>query len=255
MSSSADRDLLSLLELAAAALPGLDARLAAPTPEQLLPGAAGEGERLQQLVNHWRQAHPEGGPHYWSARVWTLLVWQPVYLALLGVHLGRCVPHLDGMAQQQRDGFVMGFSLPEHSPFTGDEEQRLDFAAQQLGARLEAQWQALTPLQPIHRKMAMRLAADYLLDGLLLVQRRLGLDNARVQQLRERWLKALQMPGASGLIEVQLDDGRTPLALERKVCCQHFRRADGSLCSTCPKLSADERMARLRQELALPCSA
>jgi len=255
MTCTADRDLPNLLELAACALPGLDGKLDAITPELLLPGAAGEAARLERLAWHWRRAHPEAGAHYWSARVWTLLVWQPVYLSLIGAHLGRCAPRLDGMAQLQRDGYVMGFRLPSHTPCTGDEDARLAFAAGQLRERLETQWQALAPIQPLHRKMAMRLAADYLLDGLLLVQRRRQLDNARVQQLRERWLRALDLEGASGLIEVRLDDGRTPLALERKVCCQHFRRADGSLCSTCPKLSADERMVRLRRELALPCSA
>jgi len=47
---------------------------------------------------------------------------------------------------------------------------------------------------------------------------------------------------------VQLTDGGTRLGLQRKACCQHFRRADGELCDSCPKLPLAERTRRLREQ-------
>ena len=35
------------------------------------------------------------------------------------------------------------------------------------------------------------------------------------------------------------------LGLQRKACCQHFRRADGELCDSCPQLPLAERERRL----------
>jgi len=56
------------------------------------------------------------------------------------------------------------------------------------------------------------------------------------------------MSGASGLLAVPLAEGGTRLGLQRKACCQHFRRADGELCDSCPKLPLAERERRLRKQ-------
>ena len=102
-------------------------------------------------------------------------------------------------------------------------------------------------MQNIHGKLAQRLAADYVLAALLLVQRQLSLDNQQLRGLSARWLEVLGLHGGSDLLEVRLEDGRNCLTLERKACCQHFRRGDGELCNTCPKLRRDERLLRLRE--------
>ena len=92
-----------------------------------------------------------------------------------------------------------------------------------------------------------------MLAALLYVQNNLRetLCNTRMRVLEGMWLEALGLKDNSELICIALDDGQERLALGRKVCCQHFRRADGELCSTCPKLKQEERIARLRQELTL----
>lgn len=246
-------DIHHLLDVIARSLPGLQGRIGVPGADLLVCGSEGNDRRIAALYHYWQQAHPEAGAHYWTVRSWTYLVWQPIYLTLLGVHLAQRVPCLASLGQAVQGGVVSGFCLPEHCPQQAMEDQLIGLAASQLEQLLRRQHAEFCQVQNIHGKLAQRLAADYVLAALLLVQRQLTLDNQQLRALAARWLEVLGLRGGSDLLEVRLDDGRDCLALERKACCQHFRRCDGELCNTCPKLRRDERLLRLREELALAC--
>lgn len=247
------QDLHNLLDVISHSLPGLQVRIGAADADQLVCGSEGNPQRIATLYQHWRQAHPEAGPHYWTVRSWTYLVWQPVYLTVLSVHLAQRMPCLSSLAQTVQNGVVSGFCLPEHCPQQAAQEALISLAASQLERLLRRQHAEFCQVQNIHGKLAQRLAADYVLAALLQVQRQLTLDNSQLRALAARWLEALGLRGSSDLLEVRLEDGRDCLSLERKACCQHFRRCDGELCSTCPKLRRDERLLRLREELAQAC--
>ena len=246
-------DLTRLLDLSALSYLGLKGTIGPAGPDDLACGSAENHMRIAALYDHWQQAHPEAGPHYWSARSWTLMVWQPIYLTILGVHLGRCVPSLDQFAQRVHHGFVAGFYLHDHCPYIADLDTLIRVAAKQLQNLCERQLEEAGTVFKLNPKMARRLAADCVLAALLYVQNNLRetLCNNRTRVLEGMWLEALGLKDNSELICIALDDGQERLALGRKVCCQHFRRADGELCSTCPKLKQEERIARLRQELTL----
>ncbi|PIA66900.1 siderophore ferric iron reductase [Pseudomonas sediminis] len=246
-------DLHHLLDVISRSLPGLQGRIGDAEADLLVCGSDGNAQRIATLYQHWRQAHPEAGPHYWTVRSWTYLVWQPIYLTLLGVHLAQRMPCLSTLGQDVQSGVVLGFCLPDHCPQRAAEDELINLAGSQLADLLRRQHVEFCQVQSIHGKLAQRLAADFVLAALLLVQRQLNLDNQQLRGLSARWLEALGLRGGSELLEVRLEDGRDCLTLERKACCQHFRRCDGELCSTCPKLRRDERLVRLREELAQAC--
>ncbi|GGY20154.1 siderophore ferric iron reductase [Paludibacterium paludis] len=245
-----DNTLPLLLHRVKNCLPGLDGRVGAPDPDAIVVGADNR-RQLQALRDHWQQAHPEAGPHYWSSRCWSLLVWQPVYLSVLSVHLGHLAPRLATLGQRATQGFISGFSLPEHQPHAGSETQLIQAACAEIRLVCERLFADLNAVQKVHAKLAGRLKADCVMAALLHTQQcHPGLDDEALERLGRRWLAALELPDASGLMRVPLSGGRQRLALHRKVCCQHFRRCDGELCSTCPKLSLEQRLTRLRQEFA-----
>ncbi|HAN53858.1 MAG TPA: siderophore ferric iron reductase, partial [Pseudomonas sp.] len=95
---------------------------------------------------------------------------------------------------------------------------------------------------------AQRLAADCVIAGLLHSQRLGGCGNLELGRAADVWLAACAMSGASGRLAVPRPEGGTGLGLQRKACCQHFRRADGELCDSCPKLPLAERERRLREQ-------
>ncbi|GAB6389273.1 siderophore ferric iron reductase [Stutzerimonas marianensis] len=243
-------DLHHLLHIAARALPGLTGEIGMANRHQLICGEPGNTARIAQLHAHWQCSHPEAGPHYWSARSWSLLIWQPIYLSVLAVYLCGRTPCLANMGQSMNEGSVHGFRLPAHCPYRGDRKALMGCASEQLTAFVETQLAEFNLVATIYPKMARLLAADCLRAALLLAQRNEPISDEALLEAERDWLGALGLPGGGALAVLDLDDGRTCLGMGRKVCCQHFRRADGELCDSCPKLDRDERLQRLR---ALAC--
>lgn len=238
-----------LLTQLSQALPGLDGRIGEAAADEFALAAAGPA--IGQLLQHLRSRHPEAGPHYWGCRSWGLLLWQPAYATVLGVELAGVLPDWSTMQQGLQPGMVAGFSLPaqplRHGPAAGLRQP----AAAQLAAIAATVLPQLAAQQPLHAKLAGRLLADCVVAALLLVQRlQPARDNAAIEQLTGQWLNALGLPQASGVWPVTLENGGERLALARRACCQHFRRCDGALCSTCPKLQVTARVALLREEWA-----
>jgi len=233
-------------------LPGIRVQVGSASPRQIMTCEA-QQPPVRELVAYLRHAHPEAGPHYWSARAYTLLVWQPAYFAVLSVHLAGVMPHLQGMGQECHNGFVWGATLPPAPPYSASPEAMIRKAGGMIMQTSQALSCSLAHDISIHPKLAGRLLADHMMAALLVVQQqRPGLRNAVIRTLSQEWLQAANLQGCSGLIPVGLDDGREQLVLERRACCQHFRRHDGGLCSTCPKLKPADRLCMIRRELARP---
>ncbi|MBX2858090.1 MAG: siderophore ferric iron reductase [Cellvibrionaceae bacterium] len=210
------------------------------------------GPPLRALYQHWQQHAPEAGPAYWAARVWSLLIWQPVYVLLLAVHGCGHGLNLRGFYQYYHQGSVAGFSLqhPEQIPTAPTcETQLIHSAAQQLQAHYQwllAQCQGVFNLR---RKLATRLTADTLLSGLIrlpVVQP--ARKNSELERLASQWLDALGWEGESALISIPLENALPALALNRKSCCFEYCRADGTRCSTCPKQPLQLRIQRIKAE-------
>ncbi len=202
----------------------------------------------QALCNHWARAYPEAGAHYLALRCWGLAIWQPISLCVIAVHLGAPVPRLAGISQPVKAGFPRGLRLPEHMPVDGAFAERMDAAAIELRVFCAAVRRMLKPMVALHDRAADRLQAECVLGALLLAAHpHTSLSDAEVVAAGEAWLAKLGIAGGCGFFAYRARDGTPALALDRKVCCHHFRRHDGFKCSTCPKLSLDARIARLME--------
>jgi len=233
----------ALVAAVAQAVPGLDGHVAAGggTPWHA-------NARLADVYRHGLAAHPEAGPHHAALHGWGVLVWQPAYLAVLTTHLGDVLPDLDRVSLHVDRGAVVGYAIATHEPARVDEEARLQRAASQLAdgfAHLLAAWQAQARLAD---KAARRTTAECVLTALLCAGRQCRWPAVHTRRLAERWLSLLDLSGEAGYLAWRDASGREALAMDRKVCCLHFRRRDGERCSTCPKLAPQERVRRLRSE-------
>jgi siderophore ferric iron reductase len=249
-------DLGRILALAERVVPGFSCRQgSAPVAGALrfngseVSGACGEPDPVRTLCRHWTEAHPEAGAHYAALRCWGLAIWQPVYLGVICAQLGTHVPRLAGLAQPLANGFPVAVHLPVHAPVRGDFNARVDAACDELRAFCDAMRAALMPLVALHDRAADALQAECVLGALLAVQRyQPALAAAEIAAIGEDWLARLGIPGGCGVFSYLKRDGHTALALDRTVCCHHFRRADGEKCATCPKLALEARVARLQEE-------
>lgn len=198
------------------------------------------------LADTLAHAYPEAGRHYWTFRTWGLLVWQPVYLALAGIHLKRLAIRPECISQQASSCMVWGCQIADHIPFEGNEHELLDITAATLRDGVTSLYSTCTATMDLHPKAASRLLADYVTGATL-----------RIKDLRpdwsvdlavdwgERWLQALGLQGAGGFLRFDDHAGKAQLAIERKVCCLVYKRNDGILCDTCPKIPLADRLAKL----------
>jgi siderophore ferric iron reductase len=228
------------------------------TVSQALPILAGRirpddsvrADWVAQLYADLQAAHPEAGPHYWATRSWSLLIWQPAYLSVLSVHLGQSLPQLDRLEQDLKPCYVAGFSLPVHQVETGSQSALIARAGQQLQAIQQSSLAQLRQQRPFSAKLAACLLADCLLSVLMMlpsIDARWSIEQVRA--LANEWLNACGLSKNGGLHTIDLSPKKPQLALDRKGCCQHFRRSDGELCSSCPKHPLPQRLQLIRQEL------
>ena len=241
----------AFLALAARVHPGLNGA-AAPSAEPGLEHGADNARVIDAIHSVWASAYPEAGEPYSSVRTWTLLIWQPVFLSVLGVHGAGAVVPVDRLWQRVEEGVVAGFRLQEEWPAVtpGEEECIQESAARLLRVRdgLLKDLKQVTRIKPL---TANRLLADILLLALQrLAMVETGFSNEHLQSLGEAWLAATGLRHQSRYLPLQLSNGREVLGLERRACCMHYRRDDGCYCSSCPKLMHSERERRQLEELS-----
>ena len=263
---AANRTLEDLLRLAADVAPGLRGAVtdrascpspcagqaAASTASYLRPAPCGGNHAaIEALLAHWTTAYPEAGRAYWSLRCWGILIWQPIYLSVIGVHAAQCVLSLERFEQPLENGWTHEVRLPDHVPLPGDRATLIDLAAREIAACCAQIFAELSRVIRLNAHAARGMQAECVLAALLAVRATCPeWDHARVEALGENWLAALALAlaGRGGFFAYAHSDGSSALALDRQTCCYHFRRRDGELCSTCPRLEKRERIVRLNAE-------
>ncbi|MDX1587569.1 MAG: siderophore ferric iron reductase [Oleiphilaceae bacterium] len=209
-------------------------------------------DAISALYQHWQQAFPQAGMPYWSVRCWTLLHWQPVFLAVAAVHGAGLVPPLTALSQKlgsegDYKGIVAGYYLPPRGwsrPSIGQAGAMLERLCQELLQQLNQ----VTAIKPLS---ARRLVADTLLLALCrLPLISTALTTRQILALSRQWLDATGLTQQSALVPVRLECGREALVLDRKGCCMDYRRQGGEICASCPRRKRPQRLQLQMEELS-----
>ena len=189
----------------------------------------------------------EAGPPLWAVRLWTNLIWQPAYLAVIGVHLHGAVPDLTQLSQQRRGVFVDGYRLLPGPQSQGDVTARIADASAQLrvfSAQLLEEVNAEVKLRPLP---ARRLLADRMLSLMVwLSQKRRDLPVEVIEDYCDQWLAGMDLTGQGSLQTLTAPEGRAVLIVQRKGCCLDYLLDPDRLYASCPKQADDLRVARQR---------
>lgn len=190
---------------------------------------------IKDLYEYWQQQHPEAGPSYWLTRSWTMLIWQPLYLAFVGTYGTQTMPKLSAVKQSCGDnGIVTGYVLPEQPLFEGDLAELIAYSGQELQLLFTELYSQFAQQYRLRPGFVAHLLADSVLINLVSFQSlQTGLDVYRQAQL---WFFALGIPNKylSALYQPLGEGGQW--AVRRISCCMRYRRDDAELCSNCPRL-------------------
>lgn len=273
-----ERSIQGLLQLIRHYLPGMALDLQ-PASDKELTATEVSHKLMGQLYQAIQQSEPDAGRFYWSAQCWNMLCWQPVILSMVSASQFRLITDVNLMGQRVHGAGVAGLSIPhsafaiapdygtKHSDTENSATERNDLSlirasGSKLRELLENLLVQTSEHFPLNQNLARRLFADRMLSTLLLLQRLNNQgefnesSNQHTEALAQQWLEATELQGVSGLMRIEFgSDTATDtdtqsterLALNRKGCCQHFRKSDGKVCASCPKNKMPERIQLIQQ--------
>jgi len=200
---------------------------------------------LAELHAALAATYPKAGPAFYAVRLWTNLLWQPAYVAVISAHIHGAMPDLNGLSQQRRGIYVDGYRLLPGLQTAGPVEALIDNGGTQLKAMAAAMLDEVNALAKLKPLPARRLLADRMLSLMVwLSHRRRDLPADTIREYSEQWLAALGLTGQGDLQSVLAPDGRELLIVRRKGCCLDYRIDPDRLCATCPKQDDAVRVAR-----------
>lgn len=216
----------------------------AARPGAYVPGGD-NSDFLAQLHGALTTSYPAAGPAFHAVRLWTNLLWQPAYLAVIAAHLHGAMPDLKGVSQQRRGIYVDGYRLLPGTQQPGSTEDLIAAGSAQLRAiadDLLAEVNRHAKLKPVP---ARRLLADRMLSLMVwLGHRRRDLPAETIEHYSRLWLEALDLTGQGDLEPIAGPQGQRLLIVRRKGCCLDYRIDPDRLCASCPKQDNATRLAR-----------
>lgn len=199
---------------------------------------------LAELHAALATTYPQAGPAFRAVRLWTNLLWQPAYLAVIAAHSHGAVPDFGGLSQQRRGIYIDGYRLLPGTQHSGPTDALIADAAGQLKAMAAVMLGEVNALARLKPLPARRLFADRMLSLMVwLGQRRRDLPPETIQSYAAQWLEALGLTGQGSLEPVEAG-GHRLLLVKRKGCCLDYLIDPDRYCATCPKQDDGVRLAR-----------
>ncbi len=220
-------------------------------PGDALPGwhqmRQDNGPFLKRLYQQLSANYPNAGPPFYAVRLWTNLIWQPAYLAVIAVHLHGALPDLTQIAQAQSGIYVNDYRLPPGTQDPDTIEEMIGKAGAQLRAFSESLFDEINAITKFKRVPARQLLAHRMLSLMVRLRDfRPGIEVEEQVRLSGLWLEALGLNGYGDLEVIALPDGRKAAIVARKGCCLDYLITPDRLCASCPKQTKTVRVARQR---------
>lgn len=216
-----------------------------------LPGWYTPGEDnagfLRTLYGRVEASYPKAGQPFYAVRLFTNLMWQPAYLAVIAVHLHGALPVVTSLSQSRQNVDVDGYRLRPGPMLEGDVETLIAAAGRDLRAMADSLLVEINALTKLKRVPALRLLTDRMLSLMTrLPHFRPGISVDEQKRFCALWLEAMDLVGMGTLETLELDDGRKVNIVARKGCCLDYLAFPDTLCASCPKQKDSVRIARQR---------
>jgi siderophore ferric iron reductase len=211
---------------------------------------------LETLYQRLEQSYPKAGQPFYAVRLWTNLMWQPAYLAVLAVHMHGAVPQISGMSQSRQNMDIDGFRLAPGPQWRGSTEEMIARAGAELRVMADAVLAEINTVTKLKRLPALRLLTDRML-GLMVRLRHYRPELGVEDQLRfcALWLEAMGLTGHGDLELLTLAGGQKVAISARKGCCLDYLAFPDTYCATCPKQDKAVRIARQRANVEAELAA
>ncbi|MEZ9229660.1 siderophore ferric iron reductase [Vibrio amylolyticus] len=198
-------------------------------------------ENIRELYESLKLAHPEAGAPYWLTRTWTLLCWQPIFVAFISIYTCQGLPKLSLMGQQIQPSFISGYQFDSDDYFQGEAQELIKLAGQELNTLFDYFREEMSVWTRIRPGFTNHLFADGIL-GCLIRLSHFSPDlpgDYLIDQARQ-WLAACNLPEKL-MASLNYDEKSKQLAFVRTSCCLVYKCQGRELCSDCPRHPDNKR--------------
>lgn len=221
-------------------LDGQLAPLAASDPSLIHIGRP-SSQTIRELYLSLEQQHPEAGSPYWLTRTWTLLCWQPIYIAFVSIYACRGLPNLTLMAQKVQPTFISGFQFESLDYFKGTESQLIEQAGKQLIELFDYFRAEMSEWTRIRPGFTRHLFADGVLGCMIKLHQMVpSLDEEYLMKQAQLWLQACELPEKL-ISSLNYNVHSNKLTLIRTSCCLVYKCEGRKLCNDCPRHPDNKR--------------
>lgn len=198
-------------------------------------------DSIQRLFDNLKQSHPEAGSAYWLTRTWTLLCWQPIYVAFIAIYSCRGLPPLSSIAQHVQPNFISGYQFPSESYYEGTEQELIDRAGKDLNLLFDYFRQEMNQWTRIRPGFTRHLFADGVLGCLVKLNQNIpDLSGEYLLNQAQQWLKACELPEKL-IRSLSYCESTKALTLVRTSCCLVYKCQGRQLCRDCPRHPENKR--------------
>ncbi|WP_133153912.1 siderophore ferric iron reductase [Vibrio sp. 10N.261.55.A7] len=238
-------DIQQLMDAARQVTPYLNGKVA-PAETGMLLVNDDNSALLTKMYQEISRLHPEAKHAYFLTRTFSLLSWQPIYLAFIGVYGFNMIPDFSSMSQNYRNGLISGFHFDSSECRRGDKADLIAEVGQTLGDIVMYWQQELDVLYRCRPGFSRQLMADFLLMSLMKVHHHFdAFERDDVIEDAKLWLEAFQLPKQT----IKGFSVESPLSYTRKSCCLVTQTKHGELCADCPKQRVAEDKQRKRSHV------
>ena len=189
---------------------------------------------IARLYSEIKFSSAEAGNAYWLSRTWSLLCWQPLYIAMIGVHCCQLVPRLSTIQQANHPQFIAGYGFKSHEYRTGRPHLIIPFAAKELTTLFQRFQEAINQWGRIRPGFVEPLIADGVLAAFVLVKRHLQTQQIALDEAcLTIWFNELNLP--KRYLNTLYQNSQNQLDFIRNRCCLVYKCSDRNYCQRCPK--------------------
>ena len=198
-------------------------------------------KRDQQIVvdlyEQIKQKTPEADNSYWLTRTWTLLCWQPIYIAIVSIYGIKHLPNLDAFIQGREKSEMRGICFLSCLFQTGETPFLIQQAGRQLTRSFKYYQQLLDESYRCRPGYTQALLSDMLLIALQQLKQYSPdyLSADYILKQAELWLEAFNLPPISDH-NLVIDPISNEILFTRKSCCFVYKKEKGELCDNCPRI-------------------
>ena len=192
---------------------------------------------IVDLYEQIKQATPEADNSYWLTRTWTLLCWQPIYIAIVSIYGIKHLPNFAAYIQGMKNSEMRGICFLSCSFQSGSTPFLIQQAGHQLTGSFEYYRQLLDQTYRCRPGYTQALLSDMLVIALQQLKQ-YSPDDLSASYIVEQsalWLEAFNLPPISDG-NLVIDQRSKEIIFTRKSCCFVYKKAKGKLCKNCPRV-------------------